>query len=94
MLENEAKNWGRMIKVCRQRKGLKQDDVAVGICTSSYLSRIENSVVIADATVYELLLERLGIDMIREEEQLTAKRTLLETIYEKLLSNGENEKQK
>lgn len=87
MLENEAKNWGRLIKYHRQQQGLKQDDVAVGICTPSYLSRIENGVLIAEASVYEMLLERLGIDMIREKEQLTVKRSLLETIYEKLLSN-------
>lgn len=42
MTNNEAKKWGLLIKYQRQQKGLKQDDVAVGICTTSYLSRIEN----------------------------------------------------
>lgn len=85
----EAKNWGRLIKYHRQRQGLKQDDVSVGICTTSYLSRIENGVVIAESNVYEMLFARLGIDMIEEKEQLTAKQTFLEKIYEKLLSNEE-----
>lgn len=87
MTDNEVKNWGRLIKYHRQQQGLKQDDVAVGICTPSYLSRIENGVVIAEQAVYEMLLARLGIDLVREKEQLTTKRSLLETIYGKLLSN-------
>ena len=70
MQHNEAKNWGRLIKYHRQQQGLKQDDVAVGICTPSYLSRIENGLVIAEPSVYELLLARLGIDLIQEQEQL------------------------
>jgi ribosome-binding protein aMBF1 (putative translation factor) len=70
MTNNEAKNWGRLIKYHRQQQGLKQDDVAVGICTTSYLSRIENGVVIAEKTVYEMLLARLGIDLVHEKENL------------------------
>ena len=66
MQNNEAKNWGQLIKYHRQQQGLKQDDVAVGICTPSYLSRIENGLVIAEPSVYELLLARLGIDLIQE----------------------------
>ncbi|MBW8350803.1 helix-turn-helix domain-containing protein [Bacillus sp. IITD106] len=89
LADNEEKNWGRLIKYHRQQQGLKQDDVAVGICTPSYLSRIENGVVIAEQAIYEMLLARLGIDLVHEKEQLTAKRALLETIYEKLLSNEE-----
>lgn len=83
------KNWGRFIKYHRQQQGLKQDDVAVGICTPSYLSRIENGMVIAETTVYELLFERLGINFVEEQEQLVAKSALLEMLYEKLLSNVE-----
>lgn len=62
MIDNEIKNLGRLIKYHRQQQGLKQDDLAVGICTSSYLSRIENGVVVAEQTVYDMLLAHLGID--------------------------------
>ena len=89
MQHNDAKNWGRLIKYHRQQQGLKQDDVAVGICTPSYLSRIENGLVIAEPSVYELLLARLGIDLIQEQELLAMKQALLEKVYEKLLSNEE-----
>lgn len=87
MTNNEAKNWGRLIKYHRQHQGLKQDDVAVGICTTSYLSRIENGVVIAEKTIYEMLLACLGIDLVHEKANLEKKRSFLEIIYAKLLSN-------
>ncbi|GLC89607.1 helix-turn-helix domain-containing protein [Lysinibacillus piscis] len=82
-------NWGRLIKYHRQQQGLKQDVVAVGICTPSYLSRIENGMVVAELTMYELLLERLGINLTAEKEQLAISSAFLETVYEKLLSNIE-----
>lgn len=87
MLDNEANNWGRLIKYHRQRQGLRQDDVAVGICTPSYLSRIENGVVLAEQTVYEMLFNRVGIDLNHEKENDEINRSLLETMYAKLLSN-------
>ncbi|MEI3606557.1 helix-turn-helix transcriptional regulator [Pseudogracilibacillus sp. SE30717A] len=87
MTDNEEKNWGRLIKYHRQQQGLRQDDVALGICTPSYLSRIENGVVVAEQTVYEMLLERLGIDLENEVANLELKHSTLETMYVKLLSN-------
>lgn len=97
MTDQEDKNWGRLIKYHRQQQGLKQDDVAVGICTPSYLSRIENGLVIAEQTVYEMLLARLGIDLAHEKADLEVKRSFLETLYAKLLSNedlAQHEKEK
>lgn len=41
---------------------MKQDELCRGICTPSYLSRIENNLVIADDGLYTLLFERLGIN--------------------------------
>ncbi|WP_407271815.1 helix-turn-helix domain-containing protein [Radiobacillus sp. PE A8.2] len=87
MTENARKNWGRLIKYHRKQQGLKQDDIAVGICTPSYLSRIENGVVVAEQNVYEMLLARLGIDLESEVANLELKHSLLEKIYAKLLSN-------
>lgn len=87
LTDSELKNWGLLIKYNRQQLGLKQDDVAVGICTPSYLSRIENGLVIAEQTVYEMLLARLGIDLNHEKQNIEMKRSFLEFIYTKLLSN-------
>lgn len=87
MPDNELKNWGRLIKYNRQQQRLKQDDVAVGICTPSYLSRIENGLVVAEFTVYEMLLARLGIDLESEKEHIEIQYSFLEKIYTKLVSN-------
>ncbi|MGE7604668.1 helix-turn-helix domain-containing protein [Peribacillus sp. NPDC097675] len=76
-----------LIKYHRQQQRLKQDDVSVGICTPSYLSRIENGIVIAEKTVYELLLARLSVNLVQEKDKLATKRSFLESIYSKLLSN-------
>ncbi|MGD6968756.1 helix-turn-helix domain-containing protein [Rossellomorea vietnamensis] len=87
MTDNAGKNWGRLIKYHRKQQGLRQDDVALGICTPSYLSRIENGVVIAEQNVYEMLLARLGIDLENEVVNLELKHSFLEEMYAKLLSN-------
>lgn len=87
MTNDETKSWGRLIKYYRQQQNSKQDDVAVGICTSSYLSRIENGVVIAEPKVYELLFRRLGIDLQQEQNERNKKIAFLEQLYEKLISN-------
>ncbi|MDG5473697.1 helix-turn-helix transcriptional regulator [Jeotgalibacillus sp. ET6] len=87
MTDREGKSWGRLIKYHRQQQSLRQDDVALGICTPSYLSRIENGVVVAEQTVYEMLLARLGIDFENEVANLELKHSLLEIMYAKLLSN-------
>ena len=86
-METRAEQWGKLIKFKRQQKRLKQDDVAIGICTPSYLSRIENGVVIAEHALYEQLFKRLGINLaetMQNEEQALQR---VEMLYEKLLTN-------
>lgn len=61
-MENNEHAWGKLLKYYRQKKKRKQDDVAFGICTPSYLSRIENGLVIAEHSIYAQLFENLGID--------------------------------
>ena len=80
-------SWGKLIKYHRQQQKLKQDDVAIGICTPSYLSRIENGVVLADYSLYEQLFARLGIDLATNDDNERQQRAKLEVIYKKLLSN-------
>ncbi|MFJ7668919.1 tetratricopeptide repeat protein [Lysinibacillus sp. NPDC097195] len=78
---------GQLIKHHRLQRNFKQDDLAVGICTPSYLSRIENGVVIADEAIYRLLLERLQIDLdkyIGNQQYLDEQ---LDSIFEKILSH-------
>lgn len=63
--------------------------MAFGICTPSYLSRIENGLVIAEHSIYAQLFENLGIDFNQLEQQLKNQTAFLEQLYEKLLLNAE-----
>lgn len=53
---------GPLIKLFRKQQKLRQDDLSIGICTTSYLSRIENDLVEPDIQILKLLLTRLGQD--------------------------------
>lgn len=88
-MENNEHAWGKLLKYYRQKKKRKQDDVAFGICTPSYLSRIENGLVIAEHSIYAQLFENLGIDFNQLEQQLKNQTAFLEQLYEKLLLNAE-----
>ena len=88
-METNEQAWGKLLKYYRQKKKQKQDDVAFSICTPSYLSRIENGIVVAEHSMYEQLFKNLGIDLNKLEQQLQGQTTFLEQLYEKLLSNIE-----
>jgi len=53
---------GDVIRFKRIEQGISQEDLASGICTNSYLSRIENNHVTPDEEIYRLLLAKLGAD--------------------------------
>ena len=78
---------GPLIKLYRKKLQLTQDELSIGICTTSYLSRIENDLVIPETQVLKLLLKRLG----QEEQQLLTqyneKIQTFEKIYSKLLDD-------
>lgn len=86
-MQTKELTWGKLIKFYRQAQKLTQDDLAVGICTPSYLSRIENGVVIAEQSLYAQLLEQLGINLTVEQQTQQQNIVLLEVLYEKFLSN-------
>lgn len=54
---------GHIIKSERIRQGMKQIVLARGICTPSYLSRIEQNQITASEEIITLLLEKLGINI-------------------------------
>ncbi|MEJ6529061.1 tetratricopeptide repeat protein [Exiguobacterium sp. USCH10] len=56
-------NYGNVIKVERMRKNMKQSVLARGICSISYLSKIENNQTSPSETVLELIFERLELDI-------------------------------
>lgn len=71
MFENRTKglllvmeyNYGNLIRVERMRKNMKQTVLARGICSVSYLSKIENNQTSASEEVLELLFERLEVEV-------------------------------
>jgi len=80
-------NLGSVIKLLRLEKGIKQVDLCKGICTPSYLSRIENNRMIADIEIYSHLFEKLGLDyedILNDEINSFNK---IEEWYNNLLSN-------
>lgn len=55
-------NIGLLIKMSRIQQNMKQVTLAKGICSTSYLSKIENNQTVPSDDVIKLLIERLGID--------------------------------
>ncbi|MGM0845229.1 MAG: tetratricopeptide repeat protein [Bacillota bacterium] len=80
---------GNKIRYHRMRKKLTQEELATGILSVSYLSKIENNQTTASAEVLELLCKRLGISMLQENDE-----TLVKTFSEwnrALLKNDRKE---
>ena len=62
---------GKIILAERKKIGMKQIALCKGICTPSYLSKIENETVLPSKEILILLLERIGkIDLIKEYETI------------------------
>lgn len=56
------KDIGSLINYEREKQNMKQAVLARGICSTSYLSKIENGTVQASQEIISLLLKRLNID--------------------------------
>ncbi len=69
----------QFLKRKRLELGLKLEDLSEGVCSSSYLSRIENNVVEANETYYKALFEKMNINY----ETLTKERS--RNLYHELL---------
>ena len=61
---------GLLIRQARLRRDWSQDGLCLGICTPSYLSKIEQGKAEPSPEVTELLLRRLGLVWIPEPEDL------------------------
>ncbi|WP_186578639.1 helix-turn-helix domain-containing protein [Aquibacillus kalidii] len=84
------KNLGALIKYQRKSQKLTLQELAKGICSVSYLSKIENGNTKCSEEVTELLLERLGIHpgtMINETEE-NNKKTVLQRWYGTILDQA------
>ncbi|WP_110114182.1 tetratricopeptide repeat protein [Bacillus sp. CGMCC 1.16541] len=70
--DNFEVNIGTLISITRQGKEMTQEELAKGICSIPYLSKLENNRIEANDEIIELLLERLGYDygLVMSEQQL------------------------
>lgn len=81
---------GRLIKAERKKKGIKQINLARGICSISYLSKIENDNISPNQEIINLLLKRL--DITRNDSLDSEKSDLLNELkenYKNLIINRE-----
>lgn len=79
---------GEIIKLKRIEQRILQEELCSGICTPSYLSRIENKRVIANEEIYRLLFNKLGInykDMLEDNSEQDLK---LEVLYQQMILNN------
>lgn len=60
---------GSKLKFFRIQRNLKQEDLARGIISVSYLSKIENNLTSPSEEVLQLLCERLGVSLIEQQDE-------------------------
>lgn len=68
----ESFTFGQQIKYVRTLKRINQRELAIGICSVSYLSKIENGVIYPSEEIKNLIIKRLGIEdnfQINENEE-------------------------
>ena len=62
---------GHLIRAERIRQEMKQVVLAKGICTPSYLSKIERNLIVPSEDIVTLLFNRLGIDVDKYRKMIT-----------------------
>lgn len=83
---------GHIIKSERINQSMKQNTLAKGICSTSYLSKIENNTTVPSDEVIRLLLKRLKIeiDQVSSEEENKVIALLYELYKTGILSRDKN----
>lgn len=77
---------GAVIRRARLDRNWSQEGLCRGICTVSYLSKIEQGKAEGSSDVIRLLLERLGVPWYEDQETLTEGEKWVERCYEAVLS--------
>ena len=60
---------GLLIKKERKKQDISLEASASGICSPSYLSKIENNILIADNEIYKLIFQKLGIQTMDQQKE-------------------------
>ena len=64
---------GHLIRAERIRQEMKQIVLAKGICTPSYLSKIERNLIVPSEDIAQLLFNKLGMDLDRSYRKMIRK---------------------
>ncbi|MCR8850509.1 helix-turn-helix domain-containing protein [Rossellomorea sp. SC111] len=83
---------GHKVRYLRKKKQMKQEDLSKGICSVSYLSKIENEILQPSDETMQLLLNRLGY--IEETNALTRIQELLAQWNINFMKRDEKESKK
>ena len=85
-------NIGLLIKMSRIQQNMKQVTLAKGICSTSYLSKIENNQTVPSEDVIKLLIDRLDIDYwsISLEEENQFMNQLLNLYKKSIIERNKN----
>ncbi len=88
-------NIGQLIKLERQRQNMKQEYLASGICVPSYLSRIENGLVIPSEDIQQHLLRRLNVplDALNNDGD-EAKLSYFKSLFKSVINSRDKQKAK
>ena len=71
---------GLLIKENREKLGLKQEYLCKGICSISYLSKIERGNIVASEEIVKMLFKKLGIDFNSDEKFVQEGKQIFEEI--------------
>ncbi|MBD1379484.1 tetratricopeptide repeat protein [Metabacillus arenae] len=62
-IQNSEIDYGKLVFYSRTNKQMTQQELSIGICSITYLSKLENSKITPNMETLALLLERLDIDI-------------------------------
>ena len=79
---------GLLIKEERKKMDISLEALSHGICSPSYLSKIENNIVTANDAIYNLLFKKLGIQIINPIEEKKIK-ALLDLFFKYYMSSNQ-----
>lgn len=79
---------GILIKQERLQKNISQELLCKNICTTSYLSKVENAHVVCSDEIYTQLLQKLGINYLKDESMCQELVREFENILRFLRSEG------
>ena len=96
-LQNQAKKgnglgMSEFLKRKRMEMGFKLEDLSNGVCSVSYLSRIENNAVDVKENYYKALCEKMNIDYetVKEERTKNLYEDILRAYFKKETEEVEN----